>query len=223
MTDPRLLPPWAEDLRRRYLRGEASMFVLHGNVYDGVIHQQKMRTLAEFLTDVLLKDARDTIAVYNIATGVRFAKRQAAAMAGLDDLLLASQKDKVLAALERLLVGSMRAAVVIEYAEAVAPAGDPDVPGRLRPRGRRDAAPLVVPARDRARRQRRHPDRREPQRDRAEDRVEPQGGGHPGADARPRDPEGRGAARGRQADRPGRRPVRGGDGGPQVDPDRRRF
>lgn len=125
MTEPRLLPPWAEDLRRRYLRGEASMFVLHGNVYDGVIQQQKMRTLAEFLTDVLLRDTRDTIAVYNIATGVRFAKRPAGATAGLEDLLLASQKDKVLAALERLLVGSTRVSAIIEYAEAVAPAGDP--------------------------------------------------------------------------------------------------
>jgi len=125
MSDPRLLPPWAEDLRRRYLRGEASMFVLHGNVYDGVIHQQRMRTLAEFLTEVLLKETKDTIAVYNIATGVRFVKRQAAGMIGLDDLLLASQKDKVLAALERLLIGASRTAVVIEYAEAVAPAGDP--------------------------------------------------------------------------------------------------
>ncbi len=125
MTEPRLLPPWAEDLRRRYLRGEASMFVLHGNVYDGVIQQQKMRTLAEFLTDVLLRDTRDTIAIYNIATGVRFAKRPASATAGLEDLLLASQKDKVLAALERLLVGSTRVSAIIEYAEAVAPAGDP--------------------------------------------------------------------------------------------------
>ena len=32
MSEARLLPVWAEDLRRRYLRGEASMFVLHGNV-----------------------------------------------------------------------------------------------------------------------------------------------------------------------------------------------
>jgi len=125
MTDSHLLPPWAEDLRRRYLRGEASMFVLHGNVYDGVIHQQRMRTLAEFLTEVLLKETKDTIAVYNVATGVRFVKRQAGGMIGLDDLLLASQKDKVLAALERLLIGASRTAVVIEYAEAVAPAGDP--------------------------------------------------------------------------------------------------
>ena len=27
-------PPWAEELRRRYLAGEASQFVLHGNVFD---------------------------------------------------------------------------------------------------------------------------------------------------------------------------------------------
>ena len=27
-------PAWAEELRRRYLRGEASQFVLHGNVFD---------------------------------------------------------------------------------------------------------------------------------------------------------------------------------------------
>ncbi|MBE3072507.1 MAG: ATP-binding protein [Acidobacteria bacterium] len=125
MSEPRLLPSWAEDLRRRYLRGEASMFVLHGNVYDGVVHQQRMRPLAEFLSEVLLKDAKDTIAVYNIATGVRFVKRQASGVIGLDDLLLASQKDKALAALERLLIGASRTALVIEYAEAVAPAGDP--------------------------------------------------------------------------------------------------
>jgi len=43
MNEPRLLPSWAEDLRRRYLRGEASMFILHGNVYDVVVHGQKTR------------------------------------------------------------------------------------------------------------------------------------------------------------------------------------
>ena len=34
----RALPPWAEELRRRYLRGEAWQFVLHGNVHDLVLH-----------------------------------------------------------------------------------------------------------------------------------------------------------------------------------------
>ena len=74
MSEPRLLPVWAEDLRRRYLRGEASMFVLHGNVYDVVLCHKKMIALTEFLTDVLLKESKETIAVYNVATGVRFTK-----------------------------------------------------------------------------------------------------------------------------------------------------
>ena len=124
MADVRQLPAWAEDLRRRYLRGEASMFVLHGNVYDTVVHGSRSYALTEFLTDVLLKDSRETVAVFNLASGVRFAKR-AATVTDVDDLLLATEKGKVLGALERLLVGSMRTAVIVEYAEAIAPAGDP--------------------------------------------------------------------------------------------------
>ena len=124
MNEPRLLPSWAEDLRRRYLRGEASMFILHGNVYDVVVHGQKTSSLVDFLTDVLLKDTRETIAVYNLATGARFAKR-AQSVTEFGDLIGSTQKDKVFPALERLLVGSMRAAVILEYAESLAPAGDP--------------------------------------------------------------------------------------------------
>ncbi len=43
-TAARVLPAWAEDLRRRYVRGEASMFVLHGNVFDAVV-QDGLRSL----------------------------------------------------------------------------------------------------------------------------------------------------------------------------------
>ncbi len=123
-----MLPVWAEDLRRRYLRGEASTFVLHGNVYDVVLCNRKMMALTEFLTDVLLKESKETIAVYNVATGVRFTKR-ADSVTGLEDLLLATEKDKVFAALERLLIGSTKVAVIMEYAEAIAPAGDPNFQG----------------------------------------------------------------------------------------------
>jgi transitional endoplasmic reticulum ATPase len=128
MSASRLLPDWAEDLRRRYLRGESAMFVLHGNVYDVVLYQKRMMALTEFLTDVLLKDSKETIAVYNVATGVRFSKREAG-VSGLEDLLLASEKERVFAALERLLVGSTKTAVIMEYAEAIAPAGDPNFQG----------------------------------------------------------------------------------------------
>jgi len=124
MNRPRLLPAWADDLRRRYLRAEAAMFVVHGNVYDQVVLSQRTLPLVEFLTDVLLRDVRDTIAVYNVSTGVRFAKR-ASTVTALDDLLLATGKDRVLPALERLLITSTKTAVILEYAEAIAPAGDP--------------------------------------------------------------------------------------------------
>jgi len=123
------MPAWAEDLRRRYLRGEASVFVLHGNVYDVVLHGRRMLALTEFLTDVMLSGSKETIAVYNVATGVRFARRESGVSAGLEDLLLATDKSRVFAALERLLVGGTKTAVVVEYAEALAPAGDPSFQG----------------------------------------------------------------------------------------------
>ena len=77
MSDARVLPSWADDLRRRYLRGESAMFILHGNVYDTIVQQQRLLGLTSFLCDVLLKDNKDAIAVYNLSTGVRFAKMSA--------------------------------------------------------------------------------------------------------------------------------------------------
>ena len=129
MSEARQMPAWAEDLRRRYLRGEASVFVLHGNVYDVVLHGRRMLALTEFLTDVMLSGSKETIAVYNVATGVRFARRESGVAAGLEDLLLATDKARVFAALERLLVGGTKTALIVEYAEAVAPAGDPSFQG----------------------------------------------------------------------------------------------
>jgi transitional endoplasmic reticulum ATPase len=125
VSDARVLPSWADDLRRRYLRGESAMFILHGNVYDSIVQQQRLLGLTSFLCDVLLKDNKDAIAVYNLSTGVRFAKMSASPAAGTDDVLLASPKDRFLAALERLLVASTRTAVILEYADTLAPAGDP--------------------------------------------------------------------------------------------------
>lgn len=126
--EPRVLPAWAEDLRRRYLRNEASLFVLHGNVYDVVLYGGAMLSLSDFLTGALLKDSKDTVLLYNVATGIRFTKRGPLAEA-LDDLLTVTQKDRVLPALERLLSASNKTAVVLEYAEALAPTGDPAFQG----------------------------------------------------------------------------------------------
>jgi len=119
------LPAWAEDLRRRYVRGEASVFVLHGNVYDAVISGGETLTITEFLGNTLLQETKDTVVVYNVATGVRFLKR-AKGVDHLDDLLLPEDKTRALAAIERLLIASTKTAVILEYAEALAPAGDPN-------------------------------------------------------------------------------------------------
>jgi len=125
MADNRPLPSWAEDLRRRYIRGEASIFILHGNVYDAVLTGNDVVTVTDFLGKTLLKESKDTIAVYNVATGVRFLKR-GKDVEKLSDLLLETDKPKVLGALERMLIGSSRVALILEYAEVLAPAGDPN-------------------------------------------------------------------------------------------------
>jgi len=124
MSDQRTLPVWADDLRRRYLRGEASMFIVHGNVYDSIVDQRRLIGLTDYLTDVLLKETRETIAVYNLATGIRFTK-QSSSFTSSEELLLSSGKERVLPAIERMLIQGRRMAVILEYAEAIAPAGDP--------------------------------------------------------------------------------------------------
>lgn len=130
MADVRILPSWAEDLRRRYLRNEAVLFVLHGNVHDLVLVDGALKPLTEFLTEVFWKDVRDTIAVYNLATGVRFAKKAKEAEAQAE-LLREVPREKALAGLERLLVTSRKVGVVVEYAETIAPSGDPSFQGDL--------------------------------------------------------------------------------------------
>ena len=123
MASARLLPTWAEELRRRYLRNEASIFVLHGNVYDSVVHEGKMLALTDFLTGVLLRDTKDTIAVYNLATGVRFAKR-VRTVPGFEEIVADAPRDKVLLALEHLVTTGTKTAAILEYAETLAPAAD---------------------------------------------------------------------------------------------------
>src|SRR5262245_34265105 len=117
------LPKWADELRRRYLRGEASQFVLHGNVHDLILHEGKLYTLSELLSDVLLARSKDTVLLYNVSTGVRFAKRKMS-IDGFEDLVLQKEPAKVLPLLERVLTTQDKLAVILEYADTVAPAGD---------------------------------------------------------------------------------------------------
>jgi transitional endoplasmic reticulum ATPase len=48
------LPHWADELKRRYLAGEAGLFILHGNVHDGVPHEGKLLPFSDYVHDVVL-------------------------------------------------------------------------------------------------------------------------------------------------------------------------
>ncbi len=118
----KIFPGWADELRRRYLKGEASLFVLHGNVHDLVLADDKMVGVADYLAAAVF-EKKDIVIRYNVSTGCRFVKK-AGKIDGLEELLLQRTPDKVLPALERLLHSQNNVAVIIEYAEMVAPVGD---------------------------------------------------------------------------------------------------
>lgn len=123
MSETKILPTWAEDLRKRYLRGESSMFILHGNVFDVILSDGKMLSLTEFLTDVLLKDSRENIIVYNLSSGARFPKKTEN-FSNWQEIAVETDKAKVLAMLERSIRLTDKTALILEYAEAIAPAGE---------------------------------------------------------------------------------------------------
>jgi transitional endoplasmic reticulum ATPase len=115
------VPEWRDELRRRYLRGEASLFVVHGNVQDLVLYDDRLLPVPDFLAETLAK--KDTVIRYNLANGCRFVKK-GSKIDGLEDLMLQRAPEKVLPTLERLLFSSSNIAVIMEYAEVIAPIGD---------------------------------------------------------------------------------------------------
>ncbi|HYG69909.1 MAG TPA: hypothetical protein VD838_19690, partial [Anaeromyxobacteraceae bacterium] len=121
-TARRELPGWAEELRSRYLRGEAWQFVLHGNVHDLVQHDGRFVPLPDFVADVILAPAKDLVVRYDVSAGVRVVKGSSVILR--EGLAAERSAARMLPVLERVLVGTNRVAVVIEYAEALAPAAD---------------------------------------------------------------------------------------------------
>ena len=119
---PPSLPPWAEELKKRYLRGEASVFVLHGNVHDVVLTGDELISVGDFVARVVF-EKKDVVIRYNVSTGCRFTKK-AGKIDGIEALMLERTPDKVLPALERLMFSTNNVGLVLEYAEMMAPAGD---------------------------------------------------------------------------------------------------
>lgn len=116
-----ILPQWAEELRRRYLRGESSVFVLHGNVHDVLLHKKALVGVSDFLAHSVLSK-KETVIRYNISTGCRFPKKSGD-LPGLDTLLTHRAPMNVLPVLENILFTQKNVALIIEFSEMVAPDG----------------------------------------------------------------------------------------------------
>src|ERR1041385_9189289 len=87
------VPAWSDELRRCYLRGEASLFVLFGNVHDVVLYGDRLLPVPDFLAETLQR--KDTIIRYNVSTGCRFVKK-GTKIEGLEELMLQKAPDKAL-------------------------------------------------------------------------------------------------------------------------------
>lgn len=136
-----VLPGWAEELKLRYLSGEASMFLVHGNVRDlypyedrdGRVHYIPIR---EFL-ERFLGRSKEIVAYYNLSEGIEFPDKgtrarfrtvinASRAMRGDEGLgKLPRSPSEVLPIIEDLVTDpTQRAAVVLDYVEMIAPMGD---------------------------------------------------------------------------------------------------
>jgi AAA+ superfamily predicted ATPase len=138
-----ILPDWARELSEKYYSRTLSMFVLHGNVRDlaPVRRDGKLEfvSLHEFLREDLF-GTRDLVLTYDRGGGISFANTEMQAdfrlaLSGYDSFhgssfsqSLPRNPDSVLNMLEsylRVRVSDRKTiAVILDFAETIAPAGD---------------------------------------------------------------------------------------------------
>lgn len=135
------LPAWASSLRDRYLSGESSVFLLHGNVRDiqpwtDADGATRYVSLREFL-ERFFGRAKDLVVYYNVSEGLEFGsraqetafKRSVSARRLLDGRepvdTLPRGSGQVLPLVEDLVTDpGQRAAVIVDYVETIVPNGD---------------------------------------------------------------------------------------------------
>jgi len=119
------LPAWAETLRQKYLAGEASTFVLYRNVFDSFLVGDTLHSLQSFLLAELFKDTKKQVYEVSLERGIRV-------LSGKSDLALLSGDSageggllQSLHALELQMRSQSSTALIVPYADALLPAGDP--------------------------------------------------------------------------------------------------
>ena len=115
-----LYPAWTEELRRKYVGGEASVFILHGNVFDRFWVNDVCMDVPTFLAhQVLAKDGRDVLEL-SLSSGLTLLSG-----AGKKADLPNNIPDAVVY-LNKLLVdpNAHKTAVVVPYASTLLPQTD---------------------------------------------------------------------------------------------------
>jgi transitional endoplasmic reticulum ATPase len=121
-VDTGSLPPFAEEIRRAYLKGEACVFLLHGNIYDHVFHDGALVTLRTFLVEGLLK--KKELVVTGGPGVVPVVRRKGEGADVPPELKKDGDFAEMLRGLDRLFQRNQGVGLVLEYAEMLAPAGD---------------------------------------------------------------------------------------------------
>jgi AAA+ superfamily predicted ATPase len=128
------LPTWAAEIARKYRAGEANHFLLYNNVYDLSKTRNGYVSLLSFLQQELLGNKR--IVLFNRSEGITFdsdeTMRAFVAQQRVADPLLNIQNasqlphdaGRALPMIERFLYFADRAAVVLNFAETILPAGE---------------------------------------------------------------------------------------------------
>ncbi len=140
LSDSPKLPSWASELRDRYISGEASLFLLHGNVRD--LHpwsdggDTDYVTMRRFL-ERFLSRTREVTGYYNVSQGLRFPDHanEKAFQRTIDAQRMLEGREKLsvlprtpataVPLLEELITNPAQiSGVIIDFVEMVAPRGD---------------------------------------------------------------------------------------------------
>lgn len=126
----RELPVWAERVRQKYLAGEASVFVLYGNVFDRYLVEGNVYAMTEFLSDVLLKDNKTRIVEVSLGRGQRILQDTSASTSTEDkevvyNYLAEQGMPGIFQSIERRMLNRPSNAVIFPYAGTIFPNGDP--------------------------------------------------------------------------------------------------
>jgi SpoVK/Ycf46/Vps4 family AAA+-type ATPase len=128
------LPPWAAKMARKYYAGEASHFLLYGNIHDLVGAGEEYLSLLNFLQRELVGTKQ--LVTYNRSEGIKFgsgeAERAFIAQLRVADPLMSKDATKQLPRdparafplVEHFLLYGDQVAVIINFLDTVIPAGD---------------------------------------------------------------------------------------------------